>query len=267
MSPPPWRPSPTQIGTRTALEMPSKPTSSYRNRESSSRKSPSPPTQPRSELAAAAKSTSSTSKPPRAAKMGRRKAQSEGHLPVLLAVLVAQHGRPAKRIPTLRPLILSRLARPPPRLAACLGLSCPLVRGGARAPPGTRLFAHRVSPTSWTGCFFCRAWWISVSTCESCSPRLGLQPAQRERSVRSRVCKENDSLLILRDVVVGRQNRWASVTGGARSRCSASRGVWRAGTGRGDATRSAHGGAHLIGFARFFFSRFSWAAMGDATRI
>ena len=146
--------NPISIGTRTALEMPSEPTSRRCNRESSSRKSPSPPTQPRSELAAAAKSSSSTRKPPRAAKMGRRKAQSEGHLPVLLAVLVAQHGRPAKRIPTLRPLILSRLARPPPRLAACLGLSCPLVRGGARVPPGTRLFAHRVSPTSWTGCFF-----------------------------------------------------------------------------------------------------------------
>ena len=78
MSPPPWRPSPTQIGTRTALEMPSKPTSSSRNRESSSRKSPSPPTQPRSELAAAAKSTSSTSKPPRAAKVGSLESTERG---------------------------------------------------------------------------------------------------------------------------------------------------------------------------------------------
>ena len=97
--------------------------------------------------------------------MGRRKAQSEGHLPVLLAVLLAQHGRPAKRIPTLRPLILSRLARPPPRLAACLGPSCPLVRGGARVPPGTRLFAHRVSPTSWTGCFFCPRFHLGAPGC------------------------------------------------------------------------------------------------------
>ena len=78
MSPPPWRPSPTQIGTRTALEMPSKPTSSSRNRESSSRKSPSPPTEPRSELAAAAKSTSSASKPPRAAKVGSLESTERG---------------------------------------------------------------------------------------------------------------------------------------------------------------------------------------------
>ena len=161
----PGRSTATEIGTRTALEMPSKPTTRPCNRELMPCKSPSPPTQPRSELAAAAKSTSSTSKPPRAAKMGRRKAQSEGHLPVLLAVLVAQHGRPAKRIPTLRPLILSRLARPPPRLAACLGPSCPLVRGGARAPPGTRLFAHRVSPTSWTGCFFCPRFHLGAPGC------------------------------------------------------------------------------------------------------
>ena len=145
--------------------MPLKPASTSGNRALVCGISPSPPTQPRSELAAAAKSSSSTSKPPRAAKMGRRKAQSEGHLPVLLGVLVAQHGRPAKRIPTLRPLILSRLARPPPRLAACLGLSCPLVRGGARVPPGTRLFANRVSPTSWTGCFFCPRFHLGAPGC------------------------------------------------------------------------------------------------------
>ena len=97
----PGRPTTTEIGTRTALEMPLKPTNRRCNRELVCCKSPSPPTQPRSELAAAAKSTSSTSKPPRAAKMGRRKAQSEGHLPVLLGVLVAQARSAAKRIPTL----------------------------------------------------------------------------------------------------------------------------------------------------------------------
>ena len=165
--------------------MPLKPASTSGNRALVCGISPSPPTQPRSELAAAAKSTSSTSKPPRAAKMGRRKAQSEGHLPVLLGVLVAQHGRPAKRIPTLRPLILSRLARPPPRLAACLGLPCPLVRGGARVPPGTRLFAHRVSPTSWTGCFFCPRFHLGapgclLSRCPLNHPKTGLGLSRRD---------------------------------------------------------------------------------------
>ena len=76
-------------------------------------------------------------------------------------------------------VILSRLARPPPRLAACLGLSCPLVRGGARVPPGTRLFARRVSPTSWTGCFFARcekffAPGSPLSRCPLNHPKTGL---------------------------------------------------------------------------------------------
>ena len=97
----PGRSTATEIGTRTALEMPLKPASTCGNRALVCGISPSPPTQPRSELAAAAKSSSSTSKPPRAAKMGRRKAQSEGHLPVLLGVLVAQARSAAKRIPTL----------------------------------------------------------------------------------------------------------------------------------------------------------------------
>ena len=70
--------NPISIGTRTALEMPSKPTSSSCNRELMPCKSPSPPTQPRSELAAAAKSTSSTSKPPRAAKMGSLESTERG---------------------------------------------------------------------------------------------------------------------------------------------------------------------------------------------
>ena len=78
MSPPPWRPSSTQIGTRTALEMPSEPTNRRCNRELVCCKSPSPPTQPRSELAAAAKSTSSASKPPRAAKVGSLESTERG---------------------------------------------------------------------------------------------------------------------------------------------------------------------------------------------
>ena len=74
----PGRLTATEIGTRTALEMPLKPASTSGNRALVCGISPSPPTQPRSELAAAAKSSSSTSKPPRAAKMGSLESTERG---------------------------------------------------------------------------------------------------------------------------------------------------------------------------------------------
>ena len=46
-------------------------------------------------------------------------------------------------------------------------------------PPGTRLFAHRVSPTSWTGCFFCPRFHLGapgclLSRCPLNHPKTGL---------------------------------------------------------------------------------------------
>ena len=163
----PGRSTATEIGTRTALEMPLKPASTSGNRALVCGISPSPPTQPRSELAAAAKSTSSTSKPPRAAKMGSLESTERGAIAGAARCprcAGEERRRAHSYAPTANPIPFS----PPASSAGCLPwalLSVGSGRGqGASGDPAFRPSSkpHILDRLLFLPAFPSRGPWVSV---------------------------------------------------------------------------------------------------------